>query len=260
MLSGEEGDPPVKIGMPFADLISPLFGADRNPVRVAGPRRDQVKGSSSTSRCSARVTSLVASEPFELLERFGIPGAHGQQHDPADAVRDLRDRGRRRRDLRDERARVRAALRGDGAARSCSTTSGSRRCRRGSRTTARSRPTSKRGRGRCRPPRRRPADARRRRGRAGARAEGGRPGRAGAAPRRDRPALASAPRRGRRDLRPGAADPILAAESRSASRRCSASTTTRSTATSPATRTSRSRSCGRRRHLGRRQPRASGGV
>ena len=53
MLSGEEGDPPVKIGMPFADLVSPLFGliGILSPPSASGMPR--ARASSSTCRCSA---------------------------------------------------------------------------------------------------------------------------------------------------------------------------------------------------------------
>ena len=66
MLSGEEGDPPVKIGMPFADLVSPLFGVIGilSALRV----RDATgEGQFVDVSMLGAVTSLVASEPFELL-------------------------------------------------------------------------------------------------------------------------------------------------------------------------------------------------
>jgi crotonobetainyl-CoA:carnitine CoA-transferase CaiB-like acyl-CoA transferase len=76
MLSGEEGDPPVKIGMPFADLISPLFGliGILSALRV----RDATgEGQFVDVSMLGAVTSLVASEPFELLGRLGIPARTG---------------------------------------------------------------------------------------------------------------------------------------------------------------------------------------
>ena len=76
MLSGEEGDPPVKIGMPFADLISPLFGliGILAALRVRDTRGE---GQFVDISMLGAVTSLVASEPFDLLERLGIPRAPG---------------------------------------------------------------------------------------------------------------------------------------------------------------------------------------
>jgi crotonobetainyl-CoA:carnitine CoA-transferase CaiB-like acyl-CoA transferase len=76
MLSGEEGDPPVKIGMPFADLISPLFGliGILSALRVRDATGD---GQFVDVSMLGAVTSLVASEPFELLERFDIPARTG---------------------------------------------------------------------------------------------------------------------------------------------------------------------------------------
>jgi CoA:oxalate CoA-transferase len=76
LLSGEEGDPPVRIGMPFADLISPLFGVIGilSALRV----RDVTgEGQFVDVSMLGAVTSLVASEPFELLERFGIAARTG---------------------------------------------------------------------------------------------------------------------------------------------------------------------------------------
>ena len=76
MLSGEEGDPPVKIGMPFADLISPLYGLIG--IFSALRLRDATgEGQFVDVSMLGAVTSLVASEPFELLERFGIPARTG---------------------------------------------------------------------------------------------------------------------------------------------------------------------------------------
>jgi len=76
MLSGEEGDPPVKIGMPFADLISPLYGLIG--ILAALRVRDATgAGQFVDVSMLGAVTSLVASEPFELLERFGIPARTG---------------------------------------------------------------------------------------------------------------------------------------------------------------------------------------
>jgi crotonobetainyl-CoA:carnitine CoA-transferase CaiB-like acyl-CoA transferase len=76
LLSGEEGDPPVKIGMPFADLVSPLFGLIG--ILAALRVRDTTgEGQFVDVSMLGAVTSLVASEPFELLERFGIPARTG---------------------------------------------------------------------------------------------------------------------------------------------------------------------------------------
>ena len=76
MLSGEEEDPPVKIGMPFADLVSPLFGLIG--ILAALRVRDATgEGQFVDVSMLGAVTSLVASEPFELLERLGIPARTG---------------------------------------------------------------------------------------------------------------------------------------------------------------------------------------
>ncbi len=76
MLSGEEGDPPVKIGMPFADLISPLYGLI-GILAALRVRDASGEGQFVDVSMLGAVTSLVASEPFEVLERFGIPARTG---------------------------------------------------------------------------------------------------------------------------------------------------------------------------------------
>jgi crotonobetainyl-CoA:carnitine CoA-transferase CaiB-like acyl-CoA transferase len=76
MLSGEEHDPPVKIGMPFADLVAPLFGLI-GIVSALRVRDLTGEGQLVDVSMLGAVTSLVASEPFELLERFSIPARTG---------------------------------------------------------------------------------------------------------------------------------------------------------------------------------------
>lgn len=76
MVSGNEGDPPVRIGMPFADLIAPLFGIIG--VFCALRARDVTgRGQFVDVSMLGAVTSLVASEPFAVLEQMGIPTRSG---------------------------------------------------------------------------------------------------------------------------------------------------------------------------------------
>ena len=76
LLSGEPPDPPVKIGLPFADLVAPLFGVIGilSALRMRDASGD---GQLVDVSMLGAVTSLVASEPFELLERFGIAARTG---------------------------------------------------------------------------------------------------------------------------------------------------------------------------------------
>src|SRR4029079_4215336 len=72
----ERGDLPVKIGMPFADLISPLYGLIG--ILAALRVRDATgAGQFVDVSMLGAVTSLGASQSFELFERFGIPARTG---------------------------------------------------------------------------------------------------------------------------------------------------------------------------------------
>jgi CoA:oxalate CoA-transferase len=77
MTSGAAGDPPVRVGVPFADLCTPLFGvigllAALHQVQRTG------RGQHIDVSMLGVMTSLVASEPFDLLERCGVPQRTGQ--------------------------------------------------------------------------------------------------------------------------------------------------------------------------------------
>lgn len=72
MVSGEESDPPMKIGMPFADLIAPLFGVI-GILSALRMRAETGRGQFVDVSMLGAVTSLVASEPFGLLEQLGVP-------------------------------------------------------------------------------------------------------------------------------------------------------------------------------------------
>jgi len=77
MTSGAAGDPPVRVGVPFADLCTPLFGVIG---LLAALHQSQRTGEGQHIDVSMLgvMTSMVASEPFDLLERCGVPQRTGQ--------------------------------------------------------------------------------------------------------------------------------------------------------------------------------------
>ena len=77
MTSGAAGDPPVRVGVPFADLCAPVFGvvgllAALHQVQRTG------RGQHIDISMLGVMTAMVASEPFDLLERCGVPQRTGQ--------------------------------------------------------------------------------------------------------------------------------------------------------------------------------------
>jgi len=77
MTSGAAGDPPIRVGLPIADLSAPLFGI----IGVlAALHRAQRTGAGQRVDVSMLgvMTALVATEPFALLERCGVPQRTGQ--------------------------------------------------------------------------------------------------------------------------------------------------------------------------------------
>ena len=75
--SGAIDDPPLRIGVPFADLVTPLFGIIG--VLAALQQRHQTGlGQHVDVSMLGVMTSLIACEPFDLLERLGIPTKTGQ--------------------------------------------------------------------------------------------------------------------------------------------------------------------------------------
>lgn len=77
MTSGAACDPPVRVGIPFADLCTPLFGVIG---LLAGLHQTQRTGAGQHIDVSMLgvMTSLVACEPFDLLEQCGVPQRTGQ--------------------------------------------------------------------------------------------------------------------------------------------------------------------------------------
>ena len=77
MTSGGAGDPPVRVGVPFADLCTPLFGVIGLLAALHQSQRTGVGQHIDVSMLGV-MTSMVASEPFDLLERCGVPQRTGQ--------------------------------------------------------------------------------------------------------------------------------------------------------------------------------------
>lgn len=77
MTSGATGDPPVRVGVPVADLLAPVFAV---VGILAALRQRETTGVGQQVDVSMLgvLTSLVAAEPFDLLEACGIPQRTGR--------------------------------------------------------------------------------------------------------------------------------------------------------------------------------------
>jgi crotonobetainyl-CoA:carnitine CoA-transferase CaiB-like acyl-CoA transferase len=77
MTSGAPDDPPVRVGVPFADLSAPVFAV---VGILAALRQRDVTGLGRHVDISMLgvLTSLVAAEPFDLLEACGVPQRTGR--------------------------------------------------------------------------------------------------------------------------------------------------------------------------------------
>ena len=77
MTSGEPDDPPVRVGVPFADLCAPVFAV---VGILAALRQRELTGVGRHVDVSMLgvLTSLVAAEPFDLLESCGVPQRTGR--------------------------------------------------------------------------------------------------------------------------------------------------------------------------------------
>ena len=77
MTSGQPEDPPVRVGVPFGDLAAPLFAVIG--VLAALRQRDATGlGRHVDVSMLGVLTSLVAAEPFDLLEACGVPQRTGR--------------------------------------------------------------------------------------------------------------------------------------------------------------------------------------
>jgi crotonobetainyl-CoA:carnitine CoA-transferase CaiB-like acyl-CoA transferase len=77
MTSGSPEDPPVRVGVPVADLLAPVFGVIGI---LAALRQREITGVGQQVDVSmlGALTSLVAAEPFDLLEACGLPPRTGR--------------------------------------------------------------------------------------------------------------------------------------------------------------------------------------
>jgi CoA:oxalate CoA-transferase len=77
MTSGEPADPPVRVGVPVADLMAPVFGVVG--ILAALHQRERTgSGQQVDVSMLGVLTSLVAAEPFDLLEACGLPQRTGR--------------------------------------------------------------------------------------------------------------------------------------------------------------------------------------
>ena len=77
MTSGAPADPPIRVGVPFADLCAPAFAV---VGILAALRQRDVTGAGRHVDVSMLgvLTSLVAAEPFDVLEACGLPQRTGR--------------------------------------------------------------------------------------------------------------------------------------------------------------------------------------
>jgi CoA:oxalate CoA-transferase len=75
--SGEPQDPPIRVGIPMADLCAPMFGVIGVMAAIHQAQRTGVGQHIDVSMLGA-LTMMVSVEPFDLLERCGIPARTGQ--------------------------------------------------------------------------------------------------------------------------------------------------------------------------------------
>ena len=77
MTSGNPDDPPVRVGVPVADLLAPVFSVIGI---LAALRQRETTGRGQVVDVSMLgvLTSLVAAEPFDLLEACGLPQRTGR--------------------------------------------------------------------------------------------------------------------------------------------------------------------------------------
>jgi CoA:oxalate CoA-transferase len=76
-VSGAPNDPPLRVGLPVADLTTPLFGVVGILSALHMAQRTGVGQHVEVSMLGA-ITSLVAGEGFDVLESLGIPLRTGQ--------------------------------------------------------------------------------------------------------------------------------------------------------------------------------------
>jgi CoA:oxalate CoA-transferase len=76
MTSGAQGDPPVRVGVPVADMCAPLFGVIGVLAALMQARRTGVGQHVDVSMLGV-MSMMVSGEPFDVLERLGVPQRTG---------------------------------------------------------------------------------------------------------------------------------------------------------------------------------------
>jgi crotonobetainyl-CoA:carnitine CoA-transferase CaiB-like acyl-CoA transferase len=71
-VSGDEGDPPIRCGIPFGDMTGPLFAVIGTLAALAQRERTG-RGQFVDVSLVGALTSVVATEPFDKLEALGVP-------------------------------------------------------------------------------------------------------------------------------------------------------------------------------------------
>ena len=77
MTSGVPSDPPVRVGVPVADLLAPVFSVI-GTLAALRQRESTGRGQVVDVSMLGVLTSLVAAEPFDLLEACGLPQRTGR--------------------------------------------------------------------------------------------------------------------------------------------------------------------------------------
>ena len=77
MTSGTPADPPIRVGVPVADLLAPVFGIV-GVLAALHQRGATGVGQHVDVSMLGVLTSLVAAEPFDLLEACGVPQRTGR--------------------------------------------------------------------------------------------------------------------------------------------------------------------------------------
>jgi CoA:oxalate CoA-transferase len=76
MTSGGPQDPPIRVGVPVADMCAPLFGVIGVLAALMQARRTGVGQHVDVSMLGV-MSMMVSGEPFDVLERFGVPQRTG---------------------------------------------------------------------------------------------------------------------------------------------------------------------------------------
>jgi len=76
MTSGGPADPPVRVGVPMADMCAPLFGVIGVLAALMQARRTGLGQHVDVSMLGV-MSMMVSGEPFDVLERLGVPQRTG---------------------------------------------------------------------------------------------------------------------------------------------------------------------------------------